>query len=260
MDNTPFEKGYHNDSEQHYPAHQFPLPTISSPRLSSSSGSSLDSQGSKVFAHVHPPTPPDMDSAGDARRRKALMKHANGSIADTLQTKSKPRRQRRKDGNGSKDLSGRKHMIHSSDDGESSDFSSWTTSDDVELSNMSSENDFTDDEEAALAKKDIGRRKRKRRRNTLLKQRVIGVPSVSKPEHDSADRSVIKALLINSLLIASWYAFSLSISIVSPESSLNAFVAADGSSSIISGCSRTNSLISTTLYSRPACTCLFNLP
>ncbi|KAL8797664.1 MAG: hypothetical protein Q9195_000016 [Heterodermia aff. obscurata] len=155
-----------------------------------------------------------MDSAGDARRRKALlMKHANGSTVDTLHLKSNPRRQSRKATNGSRDLSGRKHPTNSSDDGETSDFSSRTASDDVELKSISSDLDFSEDEEAGLAKKDLGRRKRRRRRNTLLKDRVIGVPSVSKQEHDSADRSVVRALLINALLIASWYAFSLSISI-----------------------------------------------
>ena len=249
-----------DDSEPHHPVDQFPLPTISSPQLSSSSGSSLDSQHSKLFAHVDSFTPPEMDSAGDARRRKALlMKHANGSIADTLQAKSNPRRQRRKATNGSRDLSGRKHTTHSSDDGESSDFSSRTASDDVELRNMSSDLDFTEDEEAGLAKKDVGRRKRRRRRNTLLKDRVIGAPSVSKQEHDSADRSVIRALLINALLIASWYAFSLSISIVSPPAPLVISAAVNAAFSTTSGCFQRSFLTSVFLFSPPACICWSNL-
>ena len=245
-----------DDSGRHHPADQFPLPTISSPQLSSASGSSLDSLHPTFIAHVDSSTPPDMDSAGDARRRKALlMKHANGSIADTLQVKSKPRRQRRKATNGSKDLSGRKHTTHSSDDGESSDFSSRTASEDVELKNMSSDLDVTEDEETGLTKKDMGRRKRRRRRNTLLKDRVMGVPSVPKQEHDSADRSVIKALLINALLIASWYAFSLSISIVSPRVPLVIFVAANAAFSTTSGCFQRNFLTSSFLFSPPACIC-----
>lgn len=215
MDARLLKKEDDNDS-QHHPDDQFPLPTISSPRLSSSSGSSVDSQASKIFAHVHPPTPPDMDSSGDARRRKALlMKHANGSVADTLQARSKPHQHRRKDTKDSKNLSVRKHKEYSPDDNQGSDSSSRTTSDDVELNETSSDAEGTDDEEAGLTKKEVGRKKRRRRRNTLLKERVLAIPGVSKQQHGSADRSVIKALLINTLLIASWYAFSLSISIVS---------------------------------------------
>ena len=242
--------------ERHHPADQLPPPTITSPKLSSSSGSSLDSQHSTLFAHADSSTPPEMDSAGDARRRKALlMKHANGSIADTLQAKSNPRRQRRKASNGSRDLPGREHTNHSSDDGESSGFSSRTTSDDVELKSMSSDLDFTEDEEAGLTKKDLGRRKRRRRRNTLLKDRVIGAPSVSKQDHDSADRSVIKALLVNALLIASWYAFSLSISIVSPRAPLVISAAFNAAFSTTSGCFPTSFLTSVFLFSPPACIC-----
>ena len=243
-----------DNSERHHPADHFHLPTTNSPQLSSSSGSSLDSQLSKLLAHGDSSTPPDMDTAGDARRRKALlMKHANGSIADTLQTKSNPRRQRRKATSGSRDLSGRKHTTHSSDDGESSDFSSRTASDDVELKSISSDLDLTEDEEAGLAKKDRGRRKRRRKRNTLLKDRVIGVSSVSKQEHDSADRSVVKALSINALLIASWYAFSLSISIVSPQGPLVISAVANAAFSTTSGCFQRSFLTSVFLFSPPVC-------
>ena len=247
-------------SERHHPADPFPPPTIGSPQLSSSSGSSLDSQQSELFAHVDSSTPPAMDSAGDARRRKALlMKHANGSIADTLQAKSNLRRQRRKAPSGSRDLSGREHTNYSSDDGESSDFSSRTASDDVELKNLSSDLDFTEDEEAGLAKKDLGRRKRRRRRNTLLKDRVIGAPSVSKQDQDSADRSVIRALLINALLIASWYAFSLSISIVSPRAPLVISKAINTAFSTTNGCFQRIFLISIFLFSPHACICWSSL-
>lgn len=213
--------------EPHHPAGQFPLPTISSPRLSSSSGSRLDSD-SDLIAHVHPPTPPDMDSAGDARRRKALlMEHANGSIADTLQTRSQPRRHRRKGVKGSKDLSGHKHIGDSSDDDQISDFSSLTTSDDVELNDMSSNCEFTDDEETGLTKKAADRRKRRRRKNTLLNERVTGIPGISKQAQHSAGKNFYKALVINALLIASWYTFSLSISIVSLQPGLAISTAAN---------------------------------
>ena len=259
MDHRESKKDGH-DSDRHHPVDQFPLSTISSPQISSSGESSLDGQPSKLLAHVDSSTSPDMDSAGDARRRKALlMKHANGSIADSLQAQSNPRRQRRKATDGSRDLSGRNRTTHSSDDGESSDFSSRTTSEDVELKSMSSDLDFTEDEEAGLAKKDRGRRKRRRRRNTLLKDRVVGVPSVSKQEHDSADRSVVRALLINASLIASWYAFSLSISIVSLRAPLAISAAVNAAFSITSGCFRRSFLTLVFLFSPPACICWSNL-
>lgn len=257
MDHKESKKeGDSSERHDHHPADQFPPPTTSSSQLSSSSGSSLDGQQSKLFAHVDSSTPPDMDSAGDARRRRALlMKHANGSIADTLQAKSNLRRQRRKAPSGSRDPSGREHTSYSSDDGESSDFSSRTASDDVELKDMSSDLDFTEDEEAGLAKKDLGRRKRRRRRNTLLKERIIGVPSVSKQNNDSADRSVIRASLINALLIASWYAFSLSISIVSPRTFLVASTTINAAFSTTSGCFQRSFLTSVFLFSPPAYIC-----
>ena len=245
-----------SDRAQHYQADRFPLPTTSSPRLSSSSGSSLD-RGPDLFAHVHPPTPPDMD----ARRRKALlMKHANGSIADTLQARSRTQRQRRKGVKGANGLSGRNHMADSSSDGHSSDFSSRTMSDDVEMNSISSEVEFTDDEEAGLTKKDAGRRKRRRRKNTLLNERVTGAPGISKPAQHSADQNLVKALVINTLLIASWYTFSLSISIVSLQLYLGIWTAADCKQSTINGCLTQSILISISLCSRPVRTCLYNSP
>ena len=141
-----------------------------------------------------------------------LTKHANGSIATFTPSKSHPRRKRRRETKNSIDHPGHKHVAHSSDEEYGSD---RTTSDEVELKEVSSDDEGTDDEEAGLTKTDGGKRKRRRKANTLLSERVVSTPSILKQDHSSADRSVIKALLINALLIASWYAFSLSISIVS---------------------------------------------
>lgn len=104
--------------------------------------------------------------------------------------------------------------IHPLDDNNASDFSSRCTSDDVELRSISSEDDMTDDEEAGLNAQDKNHRRRRRKRNTQLDQRVLGVDQVSQQEKSKADKNVLNALLINALLIASWYFFSLSISIV----------------------------------------------
>lgn len=100
------------------------------------------------------------------------------------------------------------------DDNNTSDFSSRCTSDDVELQSISSGDDMTDDEEAGLNAQDKSHRRRRRKKNTQLDQRVLGVDQASKQEKSKADQNVLRALLINALLIASWYIFSLSISIV----------------------------------------------
>lgn len=104
--------------------------------------------------------------------------------------------------------------VNHSDDHNASDFSSRCTSDDVELQNISTEDEMTDDEEAGLNAQDKSHRRRRRKKYTQLDQRVIGVDQASKQEKSKADKNVLKALLINALLIASWYFFSLSISIV----------------------------------------------
>ena len=104
-------------------------------------------------------------------------------------------------------------MAYSSDDG--SDFSSMSTSDEYELGRMPADDIGTDDEETGLTKKTKERRKRKRRKATRLDERVAGTVKTSKQEQKVADWNVLKAMFINVLLIASWYLFSLSISIVS---------------------------------------------
>ena len=142
------------------------------------------------------------------------MQHTNGSIADVLGIDSQPRRKRRKGTKGSKELSGHNHGADSSDDGRGSDFSSRTTSEDVELNALSSD-ECTNDEEAGLTKHDASKRKRRRRKNRLLNGRASVAPGASKQASYLAAKNFYRALIINALLIASWYTFSLSISIVS---------------------------------------------
>ena len=76
-----------------------------------------------------------------------------------------------------------------------------------------SDEDLHDDEEAGLTGGDRRRKQHKRHRNTQLDQRVAQ-ETVTEDERKEADRSVIKNLLINATLIALWYFFSLSISLV----------------------------------------------
>lgn len=171
----------------------------------STSVSSLDSQDCVLGTDADDP-PSDMDSAGDTyrRRRAQMMAGLENGSAKGKNGRKQPRR------HGPDD----KHLTYSSDDGQASDCSSMSTSDDVELSHMASEDAMTDDEETGLTKKDKEHRKRKRRRNTRFDRRIVGNTKSSKQEHEDADRNVIKAMILNVLLIVSWYIFSLSISIV----------------------------------------------
>ena len=179
----------------------------------SDSISSLDSQVSALATDTDDPLSSDMDGFGDAhrRRRAQLMAGLENGNAAGRREKRRSRRQGRKVSGALDD----KHPAHSSDDGHTSDFSSMSTSDDVELSHMMSEDALTDDEETGLTAKDKEHRKRKRRRHTRLDGRIVGVPKTSKDGQQVADRNVIEAMIINVLLIVSWYIFSLSISIVS---------------------------------------------
>lgn len=77
-----------------------------------------------------------------------------------------------------------------------------------------SDDDLHDDEETGLTTKERDRRRRAKRRNTLLDQR-IAPEKISAEEKNEADQNVVRTLLINAGLIALWYTFSLSISLVS---------------------------------------------
>lgn len=202
----------HSQYPQNHPEDRFPLPTVSSlSQISSSARSSQDSQDSVlgIGSHVHPPTP-DMDGSDGYRRRRALL------ASEHEASKSSRRMRGERTQRSHKKATDMQNQGIESDDTDTSDFSSRSISDDVELYHIGSDNGLTDDEEAGLDKKDKSRRKRKKRKNTLLDQRVIGSMKISIQNGDSADKNVLKASIINALLIASWYFFSLSISMVSP--------------------------------------------
>lgn len=243
---------YHSNEHEHeceqdgtdQTAGQFPLPA----RLSSSSCS--PSHG-KDFAgedsYVHPPSP-EMDGSADRRRRRRTLV-GEGIESGDGNSRRIFRSQRRRKGSSLDP--------HGADSDESSDFSSRSTSEDVELHHIASEDEWTDDEETGLAKRDNRNRKRRRRKNTLLDQRIIRDDKTSKLDTaKSADRSVLWASFVNTLLIGSWYFFSLSISIVSQELIQLLIHSLKQPISIISGCSRINISIFPSLFSQPACICL----
>lgn len=206
--NTNYPLEGEEQAEHHHPTDPSSRSLRGRGQRRSSSVSSLDDQDSALRTDADEPPSSDMESAGDAyRRRKAQLMvdsaatNANGKIG---------RKQSRRHHHASDD----KNNLYSSDDGQGSEYSSISTSDNVELSHMTSEDALTDDEETGLTKKDKEHRKRKRRRNTRLAGRIAGNTKSSKQERKIADRNVIKAMIINVILILSWYIFSLSISIV----------------------------------------------
>lgn len=87
-----------------------------------------------------------------------------------------------------------------------------STSDELEMEDLSDDG-LQDDEETGLTGKDKDRRKRRRRRNTLLDERIA--VTITDEEKKEADQNVLKKGIINGILIGLWYLFSLSISIVS---------------------------------------------
>ena len=101
------------------------------------------------------------------------------------------------------------------DDGQGSEISSLTMSEEVELDQLSSPCVPSDDEENGLTMTDDPRSKGTRRRRADTPDRTAGPLQFSRVGPKLADRSVLKTLFFNSLLVASWYIFSLSISIAS---------------------------------------------
>ncbi|KAL9579795.1 MAG: hypothetical protein Q9212_004892 [Teloschistes hypoglaucus] len=204
------------DTERHeekrHPHDQFPAPTIADPPSPSTSSNVSERSVLDAAAHVHPPTP-DMDGPdGYVRKRPSLLDYEDPHKAAKPEKRSQSRRVRRKSSQTRGDDE-HKHTVYSSDDGQSSMFSTPSTSEDVEMERMPSDDALTDDEETGLTGKDKRKRTRRRTLNSQLDERVAGSMGASTSRWSLADRNVIKASLINALLIASWYLFSVSISV-----------------------------------------------
>ena len=219
-------------------SHQDSPSTIAlSSRQSTSPMLGRESQDSGLGAvsHVHPSLPTIAYPDGCQQGKASLTTDHSG--LDTNQESHKQNLNRLKDSNQLNQGPEPTRPIKPSDDNNASDFSSRCTSDDVELQSLSTEDDMTDDEEAGLNAQDKSHRRRRRKRNTQLDQRVIELDQGSKIEKSKADKNVLQALLINALLIASWYLFSLSISIVGKLASSPSWNTLTGGCSITRGCS-----------------------
>ena len=161
----------------------------------------------------------DMDGVGEGyrRRRARIMKGLeNQNMRRNSSGKKHVRRHRNTPGASDEE---NKQLMYSSDEGHSSDFSSRTTSEDFELDRLTVEDPFSDDMEAGMTKKDQKKRKKRRRKALRLDERFAGDVKASRPNNKSSYSAIYTAWLVNALLVASWYAFSLSISIVSEQNS-----------------------------------------
>lgn len=170
-------------------------------------------------------------------------------------------------------------LLSTSRDYQISNQSLHSTDDEMDLNELASDLESTDDEETGLSNQHRTRRKRRKGENTLLDERVAeGIHDDETSKHDRklADMSVLKSSAINALLIGLWlvhwaillcmylmvwhrYLFSLSISIVS-LSELSFLRATELNSSTTSGCFRQITSTSISPFSQPVCICLCSSP
>lgn len=208
------------EEEEGQAGHHHPTERIS--RLSSSAKSlprsSIDSQESAAGTDADADLlSSDMDRAGDGYRRR------RAQLMDGLENGgSRRKRSSKKHIRGHRNASGapdeeNKQLVYSSDEGLWSDFSSRTTSEDFELDHLTAEDPFSDDEETGMTKRDKRHKKRRRRKAIRMDERFAGNVKAPRPNKKFIYSEIYKAWLINALLVASWYAFSLSISIVSED-------------------------------------------
>ena len=181
--------------------------------------SNVDSQGPSAGTDADADLSSDMDGAveGYRRRRARLMEGLeNKNVMRKSFGKKHVHRHRNAPGVSDEE---NKQLMCSSDEGHGSDYSSRTTSEDVELDRLTAQDPFSDDTEAGMTKEDQRNRKRRRRKAVRMDERFAGSVKASRPNNKFSYSAIYTAWLVNALLVASWYAFSLSISIVSEASS-----------------------------------------
>lgn len=157
-----------------------------------------------------------------------------------------PRRKFRRRGTGDSEI-----KYDSDTDNE---MQSTSESEELELDEVGSDVEY--DEEAGLTSEERRKHMQQKRRLNKLDARIAGESNLSQEEKRAADKDVIRKLIVNALLILSWYFFSLSISIVRiiytiwhPSADID---------STTNGCSQAITSTSTTLSSPPLSTCWFN--
>ncbi|KAF2155058.1 TPT-domain-containing protein [Myriangium duriaei CBS 260.36] len=84
---------------------------------------------------------------------------------------------------------------------------------DWEMQDIYSDDALEDDEETGLTSADKSKRRKKKKRNTRLDERIAHTPQGDNEEKQLAYQQLIKESVINAVLIAAWYAFSIGISV-----------------------------------------------
>ncbi|GAB7347618.1 hypothetical protein MBLNU459_g4491t1 [Dothideomycetes sp. NU459] len=74
-------------------------------------------------------------------------------------------------------------------------------------------NELEDDEETGLTQQERTKRKKRKRRNTRIDERIAEESIITNEEKRLASQTFLRASLINAILIALWYTFSISISV-----------------------------------------------
>jgi solute carrier family 35 protein C2 len=193
-----------NISSTSSPFPSIPLTRLSTPK-SPAEHSSDDIHAPDAAAALSGIRTPDRrmsESSGHRRRRSSLMNNIESSSrgkprrASASPTKKDPIAEEPKVTDGLLDEDNK------------------STSEDLEMDNFTDDG-LQDDEETGLTGGSRGRRKEKKRRNTLLDHRIAGDSTITDEEKKQADQDVFRAGIVNAILIALWYIFSLSISIVS---------------------------------------------
>ena len=92
-----------------------------------------------------------------------------------------------------------------------------SASEELEMDDMASDTASDADEETGLTGAESKNHQRSKKEHNQLDVRIggAGKAAITKEEKKAADRYVIRTLIINVILIGTWYFFSLSISIVS---------------------------------------------
>ncbi len=89
------------------------------------------------------------------------------------------------------------------------DSSDMTSSDDFEMDPLHSDNDLNDDEETGLTSAERAKRRTQKKKRSRLDERIAGTASgaynITKQEDQAATQQVARNVIINALLIGSWY-------------------------------------------------------
>lgn len=129
------------------------------------------------------------------RRRSSALDYGNGLEEEVFVVEHHRRHPRHKKIEDEDETYG-------SEDGHSSE--SVSPNGEFEHDNQPSEEGITDDEETGLTDEHKAERRRRRQNRVTVDARIVGTSKVTKTERTLADRSVIKASLINALLICLW--------------------------------------------------------